>query len=363
VPPDAPHRRLDLTAIAVVLVLAGALGVWSLTRDDGAGFRGALPSAESPASPTVAPKPVAAASRGLEATGSELIRAENAKPGNPEWAITDGDDRPRGIEGFTDRVSGQQGDTVRLFVNTAAPSFQVTAYRLGHYNGAGARQVWQSPTIPGTDQPDCRVEDATKMVDCSNWAPSLSVAIDEAFPGGQYLFKLVPENGSSSFVPYVVREDDRDSAVLVVSDVTTLQAYNRYGGHSLYGGSGGRSTVVSFDRPMDTGWAMSGILGDSYNIGVMVESMGLDVSYSTSGPSSWPTTRPSSPASTTSTTRWRCATGSKPPATRASTSCSWGPTPCTGGSASSPRCSGPTATRSTTARPRPTRSTASTLPG
>lgn len=68
---------------------------------------------------------------------------------------------------------------------------------------------------------------------------------------------------------------------MVISDVTTLQAYNKWGGHSLYGGTGGRSTVVSFDRPMDTGWAMSGILGDSYNVGVMVESMGLDVSYTT----------------------------------------------------------------------------------
>lgn len=278
---DAPHRRLDLTAIAVVLVLVGAVGVWLLNTYTDAGSPAARPQADPAAASATTLDALGVTASDRAATGAEQIRAENAKPGNPEWSIEDGDERPRGIEGFTDRVSGQQGDTVRLFVTTEAPTFQVTAYRLGHYGGAGARQVWQSPAIPGTDQPGCKIEAATKMVDCTNWSPSLSVKVDDGWPGGQYLFKLVPASGSASFVPYVVREDRRKSAILVVSDVTTLQAYNKWGGHSLYGGSGGRSTVVSYDRPMDTGWAMSGILGDSYNIGVMVESMGLDVSYTT----------------------------------------------------------------------------------
>jgi hypothetical protein len=70
-----------------------------------------------------------------------------------------------------------------------------------------------------------------------------------------------------------------------VSDVTTLQAYNTWGGYSLYtstdGHPGGRADVVSFDRPMDMYWAQSGTLGDSYNIGQLAESLGLDVSYAT----------------------------------------------------------------------------------
>jgi len=283
--PRRPATDLTATVVAVGLVLLAALGVWRLADHD------AAPSALGPADHedlAAEPAPVAAAAGAAAAEeeperdrGAARIREENARPGNPEWLIEDGDERPRGVEGFTDRVSGQQGDTVRLYVTTEAPSFQVTAYRLGHYGGAGARQVWQSPPIPGRDQPDCKVEAATKMVDCSNWAPSLSVAVGDDWLGGQYLFKLVPARGSASFVPFVVRDDGSKSDVLVISDVTTLQAYNMWGGHSLYGGSGGRSTVVSFDRPMDTGWAMSGILGDSYNAGVMVESLGLDVSYTT----------------------------------------------------------------------------------
>ncbi|HMG45083.1 MAG TPA: N,N-dimethylformamidase beta subunit family domain-containing protein [Acidimicrobiales bacterium] len=282
--PRRPTTDLTVTVLAVGLVLLAALGAWRLTdQDDTSSAGGPAPLRDLAAGPA----PVAAAAPDEEdaedetSRGAARIREENARPGNPEWPIDDGDERPRGAEGFTDRVSGQQGDTVRLYVDTRAPSFLVTAYRLGHYGGAGARQVWQSPPIPGRDQPDCEVVAASKMVDCSNWAPSLSVAVGDDWLGGQYLFKLVPTTGSASFVPFVVRDDRSRSDVLVISDVTTLQAYNRWGGHSLYGGDGGRSTVVSFDRPMDTGWAMSGILGDSYNVGVMVESLGLDVSYTT----------------------------------------------------------------------------------
>jgi hypothetical protein len=281
---------MTATVMAVGLVLIGAVVAWHATG--GApqhpdGVEEQVPETP-PAVPVEVeeaadPGPEAGAPRAAAATsdGGARIREENALPGSPEWRIDDGDVRPRGIEGFTDRVSGLRGEAVRLFVRTAAPSYQVTAYRLGHYGGAGARQVWQSPMVTTVPQPDCTVEPGTNMVDCSNWAPSLTVDVGDDWVGGQYLFKLVPASGSASFVPYVVRDDDRHSDVLVISDATTLQAYNEWGGHSLYGGDGGRSTVVSFDRPMDTGWAMSGILGDSYNVGVMAESMGLDVSYTT----------------------------------------------------------------------------------
>jgi hypothetical protein len=264
------------TILAMVLV-TGSVAWWLHGRagasDDEAATRRAAaagPTAEAAAAPP---------------SGAELIKAENAKPGNPEWLIEDGDDRPRGIEGFTDKTSGLQGETVRLFVTTEAPGYEVIAYRLGFYGGVGAREVWRSGPQAGTKQPDCLLDDSTRMVDCSNWAPSLSVPVDQRFVPGQYLFKLVPTEGSSTFVAFVVRDDQRQSDVLVISDVTTLQAYNTWGGYSLYtstdGHPGGRANVVSFDRPMDMYWAQSGTLGDSFNIGQLVESLGLDVSYAT----------------------------------------------------------------------------------
>jgi N,N-dimethylformamidase beta subunit-like, C-terminal len=218
--------------------------------------------------------------------GRALIQEENARPGTPGWTIPDGDARPRGIEGFTDRVSAQVGDAVRLFVRTAAPTFQVVAYRTGFYAGIGARSIWASGTVRAATQPEPIVQPDTLMVDCSHWSSSLAVTIDESWPPGQYVFKLTPAFGSSSFVPFVVRDDSRHSDVVVIGDVTTIQAYNTWGGHSLYGDEAGdparRSTVVSFDRPYANGWAQVGaILGDTFNLAILVESLGLDVTYTT----------------------------------------------------------------------------------
>jgi hypothetical protein len=279
------RRRFELISLAALLVLIMLTGSAAWLLHD----RGTSPASggDAAAAASGVGKDAGRATEALAAppAGAELIRAENAKPGNPEWLIEDGDERPRGIEGFTDKVSGQQGDTVRLFVTTEAPGYQVIAYRLGYYDGVGAREVWRSSPQTGVDQPECLLDQSTRMVDCSNWAPSLGVPVDAAWTPGQYLFKLVPTEGSSTFVAFVVRDDASHSDVLVVSDVTTLQAYNTWGGYSLYtatdGHPGGRANVVSFDRPMDMYWAQSGTLGDSFNIGQLVESLGLDVSYAT----------------------------------------------------------------------------------
>jgi hypothetical protein len=276
------RRRIELLSLGILLVmimLTASVAWWLYDRRSGgedelagrSAGPGSVAGAEAMAKPPL--------------SGAELIRAENAKPGSPEWLIEDGDKRPREIEGFTDEVSGEQGEEVRLFVTTEAAGYEAIAYRLGDYGGVGAREIWRSGPRSGVVQPECLLDEATRMVDCSNWAPSLTVPVDEAWVPGQYLFKLVPTEGSSTYVAFVVRDDERRSDVLVISDVTTLQAYNTWGGYSLYtataGHPGGRATTVSFDRPMGMYWAQSGTLGDSFNIGQMVESLGLDVTYAT----------------------------------------------------------------------------------
>jgi hypothetical protein len=218
--------------------------------------------------------------------GGAFIQDENARPGTPGWTIPDGDVRPRGIEGFIDRTSAERGDTVRLYARTAAPTFTVTAYRTGYYGGVGARRIWSSATVRAPTQPDPIVHPATRTVDCANWTPSLAIDIDETWPPGQYLLRLEPATGSASFVALIVRDDSRAVDIVVVSDVTTVQAYNAWGGFSLYGDEVGdpsrRATVVSFDRPYRNSWAQVGsIIGDTFNVGMQLESMGLDVGYIT----------------------------------------------------------------------------------
>ena len=219
--------------------------------------------------------------------GAASIIAENRRKSTTDWKIIPGDGNgPPGVEGFADRTSATVGETIDLYVSTPAPSFRATAYRMGWYGGAGGRAVWSSKLIDGVRQPTCPTDPKTRMVSCANWSRSVAIKVTRDWVPGEYLIKLVPATGAASFVPLVVRDDASHAAVLVVSSVTTSQAYNTWGGHSLYSGTsgstGGRAYVVSFDRPYASGWAQSGsIVGDTFDVVTMLESRGVDVSYAT----------------------------------------------------------------------------------
>ena len=69
------------------------------------------------------------------------VIAENARPGTSAWRL----DRPatgREIEGYASATSVNGGEVIHLFVNTAAPSFEIEVFRIGWYQGLGARRVF-----------------------------------------------------------------------------------------------------------------------------------------------------------------------------------------------------------------------------
>jgi hypothetical protein len=123
------------------------------------------------------------------------------------------------------------------------------------------------------------------MIEC-DWQPSLTVAIDSTWPSGFYLFKISidnPSNGANGNVPLIIRNDQSTAAFMIMSAVTTSQAYNHWGGRSLYVGPEGdssRSRVVSFDRPYDyTSWGAPNFIGNEFPLCFLAESLGLDVTY------------------------------------------------------------------------------------
>ncbi|MEA2565382.1 MAG: hypothetical protein QOD49_559 [Actinomycetota bacterium] len=303
-PPDDGGRGMPpWSAALVVVVLVATLGIavrgWLLVGPSSH-------SAPKPASPpapraslTPSPAPPGApgsdeenANGAIAATSTVVagppgpygptaawVVAENAKPGTPNWALGNRA-RQHQIEGYADRVSIDVSGTVHLLVSTTAPTFKVEAYRMGYYGGAGGRLVWTSPDQPGAVQPAYTVSPGTNMVETA-WKPSLTVTTDAAWPPGQYLFKLVASSGFQSYVPLTIRDDASRAAYLVDSDVTTWQAYNLYGGYDLYQGPSGRSRIVSFDRPYALGDGSGDFLGNEFHVVSLVESLGLDVAYST----------------------------------------------------------------------------------
>jgi hypothetical protein len=219
------------------------------------------------------------------------VISENCKTGSPasEWDVQ-GEGDPS-IQGFATDISVDQGATVGFKVKTDAADYRLDIYRMGYYGGNGARKVATvepSATLPQA-QPACLSEAASGLIDCGNWGVSASWAVPADAVSGIYFAKLVREAGpaGASHVVFVVRDDDGASDVLFQTSDTTWQAYNRYGGNSLYvGGPGanpGRAYKVSYNRPFRTRQTEpeDSVFNAEYPMVRWLERNGYDVSYFT----------------------------------------------------------------------------------
>ena len=216
------------------------------------------------------------------------ITCENSKPGNPpsEWDVSGAGSSA--IQGFATDISIDQGGTVGFKVDTTATRFRIDIYRLGFYGGQGARRVATiaDTATTATIQQDCRYEDSTGLEDCGNWSQSASWTAPPDAVSGLYIAKLVATQGltGASHVPFIVRDDDGQSPILFQTSDTTWQAYNSYGGNSLYSGRpDGRAYKVSYNRPFVTrgGSSEDWIFNAEYPSIRFLEANGYNVSYTT----------------------------------------------------------------------------------
>ena len=294
-PPRFDRRRFIAWTAAGGVVAAGtALGIAEAGGSTkGSGDAARPPSTTSP-STSASARTVSALPDGVDVPTSAAIVAENAKTGTAWWVTTP--QQAGDIEGFVNQVSAVAGDTVTVFVSTKAPRFHLEAYRMGYYQGIGARLVWRSDEVAGIRQPSPVLLAPTNTIEC-HWSPSLTVAVDKTWPPGAYLLKLVGTGGEQQFVPLCVRDDASQAAIVIQHSVTTWQAYNRWGGYSLYYGNRGgafsythapndgtfddRARIVSFDRPYDHDWASGAadFVGNEFPLIFHAEQMGLDVTY------------------------------------------------------------------------------------
>lgn len=224
-----------------------------------------------------------------EEGGSNRIVVENARPGNPpsEWDLEGAGDAS--IEGFATRLSVAPGETVGIKVRTDAADWSYGVYRLGYYQGMGARRLAADrrpiAALP-QQQPECLDEGETGLVDCGNWSLSAEWQVPADVVSGIYLLKLTRhDTGGSNHVVVVVRDDANDSDLVFQTSDTTWQAYNDWA-NSLYRGSykgrQQRARKVSYNRPFWTrNWPRDWLFNAEVPMVRWLEANGYDVSYIT----------------------------------------------------------------------------------
>ena len=222
---------------------------------------------------------------GAGCTGNSVV-CENLLPGNPssEWDI--GGAGSTGIEGFATDISVNVGGTAHFKVNTNAANWNLAIYRLGYYQGNGARLV--QPAFAPTaalpqKQPACLTDTTSGITDCGNWAESASWAVPANAVSGIYIALLTrTDTGGQNHIVFVVRNDASTSDLLFKTSDTTWQAYNQYGIGDFYeGGPINHSYKVSYNRPFVTSicCGRDWVFSNEYPMIRFLEMNGYDVSY------------------------------------------------------------------------------------
>jgi hypothetical protein len=237
---------------------------------------------------------------GASAACGNPVACENALPGDvpSDWQVNGIGDST--IQGYATQFSVNAGQTESFKIKTPSSAYHIDILRLGYYGGDGARIVASgikpTATLPQT-QPSCLTDSSTGLIDCGNWSVSASWTVPSNAVSGMYIAHLVRDDsldkGGDSQIPFVVRNDSGHSDVVVATSDATWQAYNAYGGNSLY-----TCTVacppgnplaykgayaVSYNRPFDgafsTDAGASYLWYVEYQMIYWLEENGYDVSY------------------------------------------------------------------------------------
>ncbi|MGN6750965.1 MAG: DUF4082 domain-containing protein, partial [Intrasporangium sp.] len=273
--PSRRRRLRPIIAFAAAVLVAGLLQPLMLT--------GGPAAAAGPCGPPVV----------------SVIACENTLAGDPpsDWQVSGAGDST--IQGFATTMSVNVGDTISFKINTPAKAYHIDILRMGYYQGNGARKVVSAlaptATLPQS-QPACLSQATTGLIDCGNWAVSAAWSVPSTAVSGVYLAHLVRnDTGGSSLIPFVVRNDASHSDLIVQTSDETWQAYNTYGGNSLYTcsvncppGSPAAykgASKVSYNRPFHSALDDSGrswLMYSEYPMIRFLEANGYDLSY-TSG--------------------------------------------------------------------------------
>ena len=251
------------------------------------------PAAQSRNSPAPAPAP--------KDTRGAAVFLENRLSGTPGWSWPD---HGSGISGYAVPSSVDLGGEVSIAVSTASTTYDIDVYRIGWYSGSLGRLVRSTHGLKGRSQgmwepntfgvigcPTCRYDARTGLLELQ-WGVTYAFNVPASWISGDYVARLSTPAGDVSYAWFVVRDDHHSTDILAIMPLNTYQAYNNWGGKSLYptnsfgpptmqvGQFSGAATQVSMERPY-ANWSGGGIRQDFETV-EFLERDGYDVAYATS---------------------------------------------------------------------------------
>lgn len=149
-------------------------------------------------------------------------------------------------------------------------------YRMGYYQGLGGRLMYTKTGLKKYKQ-----KISTDAEGC-DWQPSARFRIPSDWPSGFYLNKLVDDQGRESYIPFVVTEEKSKAEYAVLIATNTYQAYNNWGGKSLYAynsSSGKQGKMVSYNRPYKESAGAGSFFQYEYNLIRWLEKEGYNLTY------------------------------------------------------------------------------------
>ena len=217
------------------------------------------------------------------------IQAENALPGTTSWKRTSPDWGSQ-IAGYPSAESVFPGQTVNFMVSTSYKLYSAQIFRIGWYQGKGGRLVYSQKGLVGRHYKTPAANPTTGVVIC-DWPIAFSVVVPSAWVTGFYLVKLSGKGGSQSYIPFVVKEPEdttSPSPLLMLDETGTSEAYNLWGGASLFSNLhysawaqqfAHRAVEVSFLRPFTENFGAGWFLSWEIHTVRWLEENGYDVSY------------------------------------------------------------------------------------
>ncbi|MFM2077209.1 MAG: hypothetical protein RJA49_1099, partial [Actinomycetota bacterium] len=149
------------------------------------------------------------------------------------------------VEGYCGRLSYRPGDEVTLHVASRSARFDVDVYRWG----ATRELVWSQHDVVGVDHPVPPDADANGC----GWPVAVRFVVPADWRSGFFHVVLrahdAPDGRDVGHAQFVLRPSVPVSRTVLVVATNTYNAYNNWGGCSLYTGG----TAVCFDRPFGRG--------------------------------------------------------------------------------------------------------------